>query len=111
LAGIDFPLLRSQLRIAAVLELIGYEPAVKAADQWRGPCPIHQSTSSSSRSFSVNTRRHLYRCFKCGSAGNAVDLWMALTKQGVFAASVELCQRLGLSIPRKEARHPSAEQK
>jgi DNA primase len=111
LAGIDYRLLRAQVTITEVLALIGYQPSIKSKDQWRGPCPLHHSTSTTSRTFSVNTARNLYQCFKCGSAGNQLDLWAALTKQGLYQAGLDLCNRLQLEIPRKGADACNKEQK
>ena len=73
--------------------------------------PFTASTTPTSRCFSINTARNLYQCFKCGSSGNQLDLWAALTKQGLYEASVELCNRLALEIPRKDAAHRHKEQK
>jgi DNA primase len=101
MAGIDFALVRSKTSIAEVLGLVGYRPSAIAPDQWRGPCPIHGS-SAKSRSFSVNTQRNLYQCFKCGSGGNQLDLWAALTRQSLYEATIDLCNRLHLEIPSKE---------
>jgi len=41
-----------------------------------------------------------YRCFHCGSAGNQLDLWVAATKQPLYQAAIELCQRLDRPISR-----------
>jgi DNA primase len=101
MAGIDFALVRSATSIAEVLRLVGYRPSEITADQWRGPCPIHGS-SAKSRSFSVNTQRNLYYCFKCGSGGNQLDLWAALTHKSLYEATIDLCNRVHLEIHTKE---------
>jgi hypothetical protein len=67
--------------------------------QQRGPCPLHGSTSSTSRCFSANEREHVFQCFKCGRAGNALDLWAMATKQPPYEAAVDLCGRLHLPVP------------
>jgi DNA primase len=82
-----------------VLALIGFVPQETCGEQLRGPCPVHGSVSPSSRSFSVNLRRNAYRCFKCGSSGNQLDLWAALSKTDLHTATVNLCERLQLDIP------------
>ena len=43
--------------------------------------------------------RDLWHCFRCGAGGNALDLWAAVTRQGVHAAVLDLCQRLGRDVP------------
>ena len=103
--GIDFAVLRAQVPITQVLDLIGYRPLVKTKTQWRGPCPIHGSTAPRSRVFSVNIQRNIYQCFKCHSAGNALDLWVALTRQRLFQASLDLCKQLAIPIPEKRSPH------
>jgi DNA primase len=97
--GIDFKRVREQISIIRVLELIDYEPTRRLGDQLRGPCPIHGSTSRRSRSFSVDTRGNCFQCFKCGAAGNQLDLWANLQGLSIFEASKDLCQRMGMDIP------------
>jgi DNA primase len=85
--------------MAQVLALIGFVPRETCGEQLRGPCPLHGSSSATSRSFSVNLRRNVYHCFKCGSSGNQLDLWAAFTKMDVHSAAVDLCQRLQMETP------------
>jgi len=40
-----------------------------------------------------------FHCFKCGRHGNALDLWAAATHQTPYDAAVDLCARLGISLP------------
>jgi DNA primase len=68
-------------------------------DHVRGSCPVHRCATSSGRSFSANLRLHIYRCFKCGAAGNQLDLYAAVTGSSLFAATVELCERLHREVP------------
>jgi len=97
--GIDFRAVRSMVTIEQVLKLAGYEAEVVSNGQLRGPCPVHGSSSPRSRSFSVNLAKNTYHCFKCGSEGNHLDLWSALTKTTVYAAAIDLCERLQLDVP------------
>jgi DNA primase len=85
--------------MAEVLGLVGFVPRETSGDQVRGPCPVHHSASPSGRSFSANLRSHVYRCFKCGSSGNHLDLYAAATGRGLFEAAIELCERLDREIP------------
>ncbi len=68
--------------------LLGFVPCESSGDQVRGPCLVHHSISPLSRSFSANLKRHICRCFKCGSSGNQLDLYAAVTGLGVFEATV-----------------------
>jgi DNA primase len=97
--GVDFQLLRGQITMREVLQLLQFEPTVRRGDQWRGPCPVHGSQNPRSRSFSVNVRLGRYHCFGCGSRGHALELWSAVRGSNVYAAAVELCQLLGMEIP------------
>jgi DNA primase len=97
--GIDFGEVRARIALADVLDLLGFVPSKASGDQVRGPCPVHRSDSTLSRSFSANLKLHIYRCFKCGSYGNQLDLYAAATGLGLFAATVALCEQLHQDIP------------
>jgi DNA primase len=97
--GIDFRAVREQISMADVLALIGFVPQTASASGLRGPCPIHRSQTPRSRSFAVQMQRKLYHCFRCSSAGNHLDLYAAVTKQGVYQAALDLCAKLHLRVP------------
>ena len=97
--GIDFPLLRRQLPLAQVLELIGFTAVTRRGPQLRGPCPVHGSTAPRSRSFAAHLERNCWHCFRCGAGGNALDLYLAVTKLPVYEGALELCTRLHLPVP------------
>ena len=99
-SGVDYQAVRAQASLAEVLELLGFVGNETSGDQVRGACPIHKSQSPRSRTFSANLGKNTYRCFKCGSAGNQLDLWTAATKQPLYQAAINLCQRLERPIPR-----------
>jgi len=82
-----------------VLDLLGFATCVRSDSQLRGPCPLHGSASDKSRSFSVNLAKNAYRCFKCGSAGNQLDLWAASQNMTLYDATLDLCKRLGVEVP------------
>jgi DNA primase len=97
--GIRFQEVRSLVSMAQVLELLGFVPQAASGAEVRGPCPVHRPTSPRSRSFSANVAKRVYRCFRCGSAGNHLDLYAAATRQGLHAAAVDLCRRVGCAVP------------
>ena len=101
---IDFAALRRQVSIADVLELVEFSPVGRSGSQVRGPCPIHKSAREKSRIFSANLNRNIYQCFKraCGSKGNQLDLYAAVTGLPIYEAALELCQKLGIDVPWKE---------
>jgi DNA primase len=97
--GIDFREARARVRIGEVLTLMGFAPRRLLGAQARGPCPLHRSGSATSRVFAVHLGKNVYHCFACGAGGNALDLWAAWTRQHLYAAVVDLYQRLGRDIP------------
>jgi DNA primase len=97
--GIRFAEVRTRVTMTEVLGLIGFVPRETSGDQVRGPCPVHHPASQSGRSFSANLRLHIYKCFKCGSCGNHLDLYAAVIGRGLFEAAIELCERLDREIP------------
>jgi hypothetical protein len=97
--AIDFAALRATVTIAAVLQLLGFRPRSTQGTQQRGCCPLHGSTSGTSRCFSANLEQHTFRCFKCGKSGNALDLWAQATHQSIYDAALDLCERLNISVP------------
>ena len=97
--GVDFTAVRARVSMRTVLELLRFEPASARGDQLRGACLVHDSQSPRSRSFSVNLRLGRYQCFRCGSHGNALELWAAVHQLPLHAAAVDLCRRAGVDIP------------
>ena len=103
MAGIDYRLLRGQVGIAAVLDLLGFVPLQRRGEQVRGPCPLYPAACgrcpADHRCFSANLRRNAYRCFRCGSCGNQLDLWAAARGQPSYQAAIELCAKLNRPLP------------
>jgi len=106
MAGIDFVLLRRQISLTQVLDLVGFAPTTRCGPQWRGPCPVHKSASPRSRSFAAHVAKNCWHCFRCGAGGNALDLYLAVTKLPVYEGALELCTRLRVHVPRRIAPAP-----
>jgi putative transposase len=104
--ALDFTALRAVVTMAAVLELLGFQPRSSQGAQQRGPCPLHGSPSGTSRCFSANLEQQTFHCFKCGRSGNALDLWAHATGQAPYDAALDLCQRLGIPAPQLPAPPP-----
>jgi DNA primase len=102
MSGIDFTLLRRQIALTQVLDLIGFTPTTRCGPQLRGPCPVHGSAPGS-RSFAAHMEKNCWHCFRCGARGNALDLYLAVTKLPVYEGALELCARLRLPVPRRSA--------
>jgi putative transposase len=97
--AIDFAAVRATVSLAAVLALLGWQPRSTQGAQQRGPCPLHGSTSGTSRCFAAHLDKHAFHCFKCGRSGNALDLWTQATGQTPYDAARDLCQRLSIPLP------------
>ncbi len=108
--AIDFAAVRAAVTITAVLQLLGFQPNSRRGAQERGPCPLHGSTSGTSRCFSVNLDQQLFHCFKCGRRGNALDLWAAATRQPPYDAAIDLCARLNIPLPTLPATYRNREE-
>jgi DNA primase len=97
--GVRFHEVRARVSMAQVLELLDFVARAWSGDEVHGACPLHGSTSRSSRRFSANVKKQVYRCFRCGSAGNQLELYAAATRQSLYAAAVDLCLRVGCAVP------------
>jgi len=102
--SINYRLLRERLRIEEVLCWMSWKASSHGAGQLRGRCPFCRDptdgstpcgTSSDDCSFSVNTDRNLYRCFRCQASGNALDLWRSYRQIPLYTAAQEIEHRLG----------------
>jgi len=107
--AIDFGAVRAAVSLAAVLQLLGFLARSGHGVQQRGPCPLHGSTSGTSRCFSARLDQNMFHCFKCGRSGNALDLWAQATRQTIYEAAVDLCQRLNIPLPIKPSRNKEEE--
>lgn len=96
---VDFRQARSEIRLAVVLELLGWQARERSGEQVRGPCLVHRSSSPRSRSFSAHLGHNVWRCFGCEACGNALDLWVRVTGLNLYPAVLELYRRLGREVP------------
>jgi DNA primase len=96
--AIDFREVRRLVSMAEVLALLGWEGGRDSGTQRRGPCPLHGSAEKS-KVFSVNLAKNTFQCFKCGAAGNHLDLWAGATRKPLYEAALDLCQRLSRDVP------------
>jgi hypothetical protein len=97
---IDYRELKSRIRLRELLERIGWKSVKGRGDQLRGPCPLPGCRSKVSNdcdgptrkdlAFSIHASKNVYRCFRCGSAGNALDFWQAYRATSLYDAAKEL---------------------
>jgi transposase InsO family protein len=96
--AIDFAAIKAAVNIAAVLQLLGCAGQTRGS-QYRGPCPLHGSTRGTARCFGASLDQNVFHCFKCGIAGDAIDLWAKATQQTPYDAALDLCHRLHIDLP------------
>jgi hypothetical protein len=65
---IDYREARSRVRLAEVLDLIGFAASWRRGVQVRGPCPVHRSRTPTSRSFAAD---HGSNCGIASAAASA----------------------------------------
>jgi hypothetical protein len=95
---LDFAHLKRQLPLGRVLDHLGLSSRLKGSgSQRRCACPIHRGDGRG-RTFSVNLASNVYQCFdaRCGSTGDVIDLWAALTQRDVRGAALDLVHVFGL---------------
>jgi hypothetical protein len=98
--SINYVQLREAVRIEEVLSWMQWEWHWRVGDQLRGVCPLcatsrtDTASPGSSRTFSINTQRNIYHCFRCGRGGNALDLWSSYRKLSLYTAAEEIQSRL-----------------
>jgi DNA primase len=51
----------------------------------------------------------MFHCFKCGRSGNALDLWAQATRQTIYDATIDLCQKLNIPLTIKPSRNKEEE--
>ena len=107
--SLDFEHVRSQLRIEQVLEVLNHrDKLVVNGPQLRGPCPVHAPGKTRARHFSASVEKNAFRCFapECQAKGNALDLYVAVTKLPLHEAAWQLVERLNLEPTTTEKRNP-----
>lgn len=87
---------------ADIVGIIGESVTLKrAGTAFRGPCPFHQGKNAN---FSVDPRRRIYHCFKCGESG---DVFTYLRKRYGMdwpSAVRHVAERSGITLREVSAR-------
>ena len=101
---IDFVELKKQITMRDVLSLLTWRPQYTIADEHRGYCPICEAEKSGRRQkqkfgFGANVAKQVFNCNRCGSHGNALDLYLRVQGQPIYQAAKELCERLRVPVP------------
>jgi transposase len=100
---IDYAYLREQIDLQQVLRHLGCLDRLRGSSVQRtGPCPFHQAKGKGSRSFSVNLKKHVFRCCDptCQAQGNALDLWALAHDLPLYEAALHLADTFHLQTHR-----------
>ena len=106
--SVDYPYLRQQLSIAAVLQLLNYpQSLITGGTQVRGSCPLH-ADQRRQPTFSVNLEKGIFQCFArhCAAHGNALDLWAKAKGLTLHQAALDLADKLHLHLQRNREENP-----
>jgi len=100
--SIDYAFLREQITLEQVLSHLGYLERLRGRGAQRyGPCPFH-AAKRENRSFSVNLKKHVFRCCHptCHAQGAALDLWALAHGLPLYEAALHLAQTFHLQTQR-----------
>lgn len=107
--GIDYRALRAAVSLQQVLELLRFQPTRRQDQKLRGPCPIHDPNGKGGhRCFSVDLEANHFKCFDCGKGGNQLDLWRHARALPLFAAALDLCERIHIEPPKSRGVRPAS---
>ena len=95
--GIDYAVLRNQVSISDVLNLLGFRPITSQGMRVRGVCPFQ--CTDSPRDFAAHLALNRFRCFSCGRRGNQIELWQTFHAMRHYDAAVDLCRQLNIEPP------------
>lgn len=101
--SIDYAYLREQITLEQVLSHLGYLDRLSGRGaQLYGPCPFHTASRKTSRSFSVNLKKQVFRCCQpqCDVHGNALDLWAVARSLSLYQAALDLAETFHLQTRR-----------
>ena len=96
---IDYRELKRSIQLLELLESIGWTSTEGRGKQLRGPCPlpacvakVASTANGKTRLFSMHAGKNIYRCFGCGSSGNALDFWQAYCGKSLRESAIELAK-------------------
>jgi transposase len=104
--SVDYAYLREQIGMEQVLRHLGYLDRLRGGTQRVGPCPFHTAKRTGSRSFSVNLKKHVFRCCDptCQVHGNVLDLWALAHRLPLYEAALDLADTFHLHTQRTQRR-------
>ena len=98
---LDFRRLNRDLPAREIVRALGLKGHIARANEWRGPCPIHNSKARSSRCFDLDLALNRWHCHKCSATGDLIDLWALLRGLSVYDAAWQLARLHGICVNRE----------
>jgi DNA primase len=88
--------IRQVLAATDIVELVGsYLPLKRAGASWKGMCPFH---NDSHPSLTVTPAKQLFKCFACGTGGDAISFVQKYENISFSDAVHKLAERAGIPI-------------
>lgn len=104
--SIDYKFLLSQISMERILGHLGHLDQLRGSGpQRKGPCPLHNSRSPNSRTFSVNFTKNVYCCHspRC-SRGDMLDFWRHLQNLPHYEAALHLADTFNLELKPEQSK-------
>ena len=100
MAGVDFNILRNEIRMEQVLEQLHFERVGQSGEQLRRSCPVHGSSNPSSRTFSVNLDTRAIPLSQMQEQRKPVGVMGRSPRALDIEAAIDFCRALGRPVPR-----------
>ena len=97
-------LIKDRLDIVDVISQ--YVPLKRSGANYWGICPFH---NDSRPSMSVSPSKGIFKCFSCGTGGDALNFLVRIQNREYKDVILELAEKFGIELPKKFA--PSSESK
>ena len=89
-------LIKDRLDIVDVVSQ--YVPLSKRGANYWGICPFHNDTKPS---MSVSPAKGIFKCFSCGTAGDALNFIVRIQNREYKDVILELAEKFGIELPKK----------
>ena len=99
---IDRELIDRIIKAADIVAVISsYIPVIKKGRNYEAICPFHDDTNPSLK---ISVDKQIFRCFVCGTSGNALGFIQKYEKITFIEALRKLANMVGIKDPRLEER-------
>ena len=90
---------------ASIKDVVGhYLPLVKAGRNFKAACPFHDDTNPS---LSVNGEKKVFKCFVCGTGGNAISFVQKYENISFKDAAIKVAEICNINLPELSSLEPT----